>query len=199
MMTMPAPDERGFVIYSKKDVIRGHLNDAILLFFRESNISSVHTLAAAALEMLKSIAKKEGIAFGLDIERAVPTHLRGDFRKNASAPKNFFKHADRDADALYRFHSMLTEFELMQAEDAYGTVYGHITYPMSIFRLWFLNEVGKKSVVQVEEVAQQLAYVGISPENFTKQIALGFIMGKEGEEIPSPRDTRPRPTGFIPR
>lgn len=101
---MPLPDEKGFLVYSKRDVIRGHLNVAISLFFQEREISSVHTLTAAALEMLKSIGRKQGISFGLDIEQAIPDEGKKAYRQSMSRPKNFFKHADRDTEDVCRFH-----------------------------------------------------------------------------------------------
>lgn len=188
---MPNPDDKGFLIYSKRDVIRGHLNNAIFLFFQEKEISSVHTLTAAALEMLKSIAGKSGISFGLDLEQAVPAEGRKGFRQFVNRPKNFFKHADRDADDICRFHPDSTFIELMQAEDAYGTIYGQITYPMQIFRLWMLNEAGKKGVLVVDEVQQQLTAAGQTPESFTKKIASQMIHGREQVEFDCvpPRNT----------
>jgi hypothetical protein len=103
---------------SKFDAIRSQLDAAIELFFTSENIVATHTLAAAAYNALKDIAKKEG-AIHPFLKTIYIQSLPEDEQRRTirylNDPENFFKHADKDPGDTLTFNPELTEILLMDA------------------------------------------------------------------------------------
>ena len=87
---------------SKLDGARRHLDEAIKLFFEDRDPLVVHTLAAAAQGTLRDVAKATG-AERLSIlhdHPGIPAEHRKTWINSINAPRNFFKHADKDHEVL---------------------------------------------------------------------------------------------------
>jgi hypothetical protein len=106
------------VSFTKLDAIRAQLSAAIEMFFTSENIVATHTLAAAAYNALKDIAKHEGAEHPF-LKNEYLQSLTGEERtrtiKLLNEPENFFKHADRDPNAAIQFNPELTELFLVDA------------------------------------------------------------------------------------
>ncbi|HEY5237466.1 MAG TPA: hypothetical protein VIJ62_03730 [Rhizomicrobium sp.] len=84
---------------SKIDAARRQLDCAIELWFLDKDPVSIHTLAAAAYQIIHDINKKRGSPRELLYDTAM---IKDEYRKKFVAlmkrPVNFFKHADTDPD-----------------------------------------------------------------------------------------------------
>jgi hypothetical protein len=86
---------------TKLDAARRQLETAISLLFAGGDAISTHTLAYAAFGILKDIAAHRGAKNVLAIAEALASAgKKGEFWKGFNRAGNFFKHADRDPDAL---------------------------------------------------------------------------------------------------
>lgn len=103
---------------TKLEVARDQLDAAIELFFLSDNAIAVHTLTAAAYNVLRDIAKHDGSDFPFIKTEFIATLKDSERSKIVAflnAPENFFKHADRDPDEVLEFDPQLTELMLMDA------------------------------------------------------------------------------------
>jgi O-acetylhomoserine/O-acetylserine sulfhydrylase-like pyridoxal-dependent enzyme len=103
---------------TKFDAIRAQLDAAIELFFTSDNVVATHTLAAAAYNALKDIAKREGAEHPFiktEYLQSLPDEERDRAHKLLHEPENFFKHADRDPTGEISFNAELTELLLIDA------------------------------------------------------------------------------------
>jgi hypothetical protein len=96
---------------TKLDAARRQLHTAIALWFTNGDPVSIHTLAAAAYEIIHIVTKKrmptrqrllfDSLSFTDDERKPINNKLR--------SFANFFKHADKDADAILRFNPSISE------------------------------------------------------------------------------------------
>jgi hypothetical protein len=92
---------------SKIDAARRQLECAIRLYFGSSDAIAIHTLAAAARNMLIDLcihrgAKSDIFRDGL-VERYVKPEHHATVRARYRRAENFSEHADRDPDGLLSF------------------------------------------------------------------------------------------------
>jgi hypothetical protein len=123
---------------SKLDVSKRQLETAIGLFFRDGDPVSIHALARAAHEILEALCKKQGVSSiligGLEVVRE---DMRDEFRRALNAPRNFFKHADRDANETITFNPGSSEVFLWDACRLYQLLTTERTKDMFIYTMWF--------------------------------------------------------------
>lgn len=156
---------------NKFDAIQAQLDAAVELFFLSDNLIATHTLAAAAYNALRDIAKKQKeehpflkrgfLETFSDSERSrVISFLNG--------PENFFKHAEKDYDNTIDFDAELTEILLMDAM-AYFRDKPHLQPKRyDVFRLW----VG---VIRKETIPDE------NLRNFVEALALNMRAKGKGE------------------
>jgi hypothetical protein len=106
---------------SKLDAARRQLETAVTLYFHEADPVSIHTLAAAAYDVLRDLCRARGTA--LMIKDWVADYVKPEFvreiRDALNASQNFLKHADRDSDAILALEPGQAEFLLLDACWAY--------------------------------------------------------------------------------
>jgi hypothetical protein len=86
---------------TKLDAARRQLETAIHLLFSGGDAISTHTLSYAAFGILKDVASHRGKTQVLDTAEALASAgKKGEFWKGFNRAGNFFKHADRDPDAV---------------------------------------------------------------------------------------------------
>lgn len=123
---------------SKLDAARRQLETAILLYFNEADPVSIHTLAAAAHEILRNLGAMTSSPMLLERSmEQLPPELRDAIQKGMRIPQNFFKHADRDADELLDFAPGLTELALLDAIVKYMELTGEQTLLLRAYEKWF--------------------------------------------------------------
>jgi hypothetical protein len=100
---------------TKLDVAKRQLETAILLYFNNSDPVSIHTLAAAAYNILRTLNKNVGDIMLKDCGQFLNAEQQKEFHRCVNEAENFFKHADRDADKSYKFKPESTEAMLVEA------------------------------------------------------------------------------------
>jgi len=130
---MAIPRLQGKLQVTKLDAAKRQLETAIRLWFHSGDPVSIHTLAAAARQVLVDInTKREGEPMGAD-----RPEIRPEARKRAHAvfakAENFFKHADRDSDATLTFTPEATRFYILEAADRYIELAGEQPHALRAF------------------------------------------------------------------
>lgn len=113
---MKAPE---FPAAGKLEAARRQLETAALLYFNDRDPISIHTLVAAAYQILEDLASKRGqkmliehsmvIGLGDELAKEVRMYMR--------KPQNYFKHADQSDEPEIEYSPGLSELMLL---DAYG-------------------------------------------------------------------------------
>jgi hypothetical protein len=100
---------------SKLDAARRQLETAITLWFNGDDPVSIHTLAFATYEIIHTISKKRDpnrrdLLFDtLNVKDEYRSEFNIFIKKNA----NFFKHGDKDGEAVIEFRPVLTDLFLL--------------------------------------------------------------------------------------
>jgi hypothetical protein len=123
---------------SKTDAAKRQLEAAIRLWFYDGDPVSIHTLAAAAHQVVHDLGRARGITAKL---RELP-NVRPEFKKRMhdalARAENFFKHADHDPDALLQFKPITTSYFLIDAVLTYELLTGESSPVMRTFRMWIM-------------------------------------------------------------
>jgi hypothetical protein len=123
------------MLVTKIDAARRQLEAAIELYFAGRDPVAVHTLAAAAEGVLAGLLEGLGRPNEL-LQQIMPEHRKMVLRKMREA-QNFFKHADRDADAVLEFEPDSTEVVLFMACRSHAELAKNTT-PMVCMTWWML-------------------------------------------------------------
>ena len=123
---------------TKIDAARRQLETAIVLYFREADPVSIHTLACAAYEILLTLNRtSNGAPMIKDwIVDMVGPELSGEFRRFINMAQNFFKHADKDTHAVLDFSPAATDVLMLDACWAYRRVAGELLPILATFEIW---------------------------------------------------------------
>jgi hypothetical protein len=119
---------------SKLDAARRQLDAAIDLYFAEGDEIAIHTLAAAAYELVNTLRTKRGLPD--EITAMILPEYRKEFEQRWRKAQNFFKHADKDADSVLEFEPHQTEIRLFMASLWYLAL-ARRTESMNAFQIWF--------------------------------------------------------------
>ena len=141
------------VLVTKLDAARRQLETSLRLYFTDGDVVSIHTLAAAAGQILEDLNKKHGgpEMFLRDtfVARFRPEHQR-QIRNTLAAPENFLKHADRDPSETLTLRPGHTELLLMEATYAYQNLTQELPPLFGAFRAWFFLVPGASLVMPAE-------------------------------------------------
>jgi hypothetical protein len=159
---------------TKIDAIQRQLKTAILLFLEDGDAVSIHTLTAAALQVAMDLGAKAGLAgFVKDLEFIKPEKHEF-FRKVVNSAENFFKHADRDPEAVLEFYPAATPLYLADAAALYGKLGGPEFPALQVFHVWFM--LNYPDVLQdgvIKEKALEL--VSSDPSLKDRRVALDLL------------------------
>lgn len=97
---------------SKLDAAKRQLEIAIRLYFSYGDPVSIHTLASASYNIIRDITLHRGETMFIkdDVLDFVKDEYREELRRKFNEAENFFKHADRDHDAVLDFRLVNTDF-----------------------------------------------------------------------------------------
>lgn len=127
------------LIISKWDAARRQLETAILLYFNESDPIAIHTLTAAAYNVIRDINENQsGTPMFIkrsDIVR--PEHVE-EVRAKLNEVENFLKHADNDPDGVLKFKPAATEYLILDACLKYHELAGETVFIFGVFVSWFI-------------------------------------------------------------
>jgi hypothetical protein len=122
---------------SKLDAAKRQLETAIRLFFKEEDPVSVHTLSAAAYDILHPLCKSKGIKEFVKNTEMIRKERRKEYLRMINSTQNFFKHGARDKDQIHHFHYEATPFFIWDACNMYFQLTGERPKELSIFNIWF--------------------------------------------------------------
>lgn len=130
-----------FETVTKLEVAERQLRVAIRMFFERRDMIAVHTLAAAALDILRQLSRPAGYKSVFDlVDDVVIPEKRTELRKIMRAAQNFFKHAGKDATDKFNFYFEATKFDLIDASRLLVLITGHHARETAAFTLWFLGK-----------------------------------------------------------
>jgi hypothetical protein len=130
---------------SKIEGARRQILTAIRLYFNDSDIVSVHTLATAAYAITKDIC--DGSESNPDsmlkmIEKTIKPEYRETamkrLRNKMSETANFLKHAERDPNAMHDLKTEQTEVMLLLAVEQYKALTQDFCPEIRVFYWWFV-------------------------------------------------------------
>ncbi len=118
------------------------LEMAIRLFLSSEDSVCIHTLTAAAHQILRDLSKVQGKESAIKdkmLEMVVPEKKK-EIRDMMNKAENFFKHADRDPDQLLKFYLEQTDFLLWDVCAMYQALSGEIRPLMYIYYAWYFSK-----------------------------------------------------------
>ena len=87
---------------TKLDAAKRQLESAILLYFNGGDPVSIHTLSAAAYNIVRDInSSRTGEMMVKDLWKFLSADLAKEFKQHINKAEKFFKHADKDPKGLY--------------------------------------------------------------------------------------------------
>ena len=155
----------------KSEVARRQLITAIELFFHDKDAVSAHTLSQAAHEILDELCVKAGLQRGVVSEglKNLDDTTRKKYRDQINEAKNYFKHADRDADCVLEWDPEVAIHFIIDAVSLYKRLSnGKSTCEMFIFSFWYratypqLFDIDESMDTQFKEASELFSQVSRS-------------------------------------
>jgi len=158
-----------FESVTKLECAERQLRVAIRLFFERRDLIAVHSLTAAAQEVVRQLAKPRGFKGIYEhADELIRPEKKKEFIERIRAPQNFFKHASKDSNQKLKFHYEVTKFLLFDAVLLCSSLKGP-PYPpeFSAFIGWFMHKYPKvfKDDGGIMSVAKQMVK-GIDFDDF---------------------------------
>lgn len=155
--------------YSKLDVAKSQLEEAIKLFFEQRDPVSVHTLLSASHQIMRDIAKANGIQYHCIIEKLI-NQANQNLKQSYSAvfkPRNFFKHADKDSNVELLFDGLENELWLVDACVLYGQVIKKESNSVMSYWSWYiLKNPDIQSAVHVPDLVRLSELLNIDVNDY---------------------------------
>ena len=122
---------------SKLDTAKRQLIVAIRMFFERKDLIAIHTLAAASQGILIDLAKTKDIKSLLIDCEIIRAEKRDEVNQMFREAQNFFKHADRDPESLFKYYPDITSFFLFDACQLYEKLINSKIPETKVFCGWF--------------------------------------------------------------
>ena len=126
---------------SKLDAARRQLLTAIRLYFNHGDIVSMHTLAAAAFKITQNICDSSSDlpdSLTAWVDELIKPEYKKIFWSKHHSTANFFKHAERDPDAVHDFYPDEMENILFFAVYQYRSLTGEWSPEIRLFSTWYM-------------------------------------------------------------
>ena len=135
---MAAPSlHKQTVQVSKLDAARRQLDTAIRLFFREGDAVSIHTLTAAAHQLLHDLSNGMPGKSTIRNPDFVKPGKEKIYLKALASYENFFKHADTDPKDVLSFNPEATESFMADSVRCYYSMTQENVPTFRAFHVWF--------------------------------------------------------------
>jgi hypothetical protein len=126
---------------SKLDAAKRQLETVVRLYFSNGDPVSIHTLTAAAYNVIRDLnAKRGGKPLFMkeeSLHRIKEGHQQ-EFRRILNQAENFFKHADRDHEETLDFNPDQSEFLILEACSVYHRMSGEFPPLFKLYQTWFV-------------------------------------------------------------
>lgn len=121
----------------KLDAAKRQLTVAIRLFFNHADPVAIHTLVAAAYQILYDLSKGRGVIGVVKGNPNVRKDKRAEWERIVNQAQNFFKHADRDPLGKFDFEPEITQFFLFDAVSLYVQMTNQPFLEGTVYLSWF--------------------------------------------------------------
>jgi hypothetical protein len=145
---------------SKLDAAKEEIETAIYLYFhRETDVVSIHTLASAALKIVRNISDATGkesvLTQGVDV--LIKPEGKSLFWTKFHESANYFKHAERDFDKSHLFNPEINEYVIFFAVQYFRALTNSLSRKMREFEIWFMIKHPNLIIAdKIREVALQV-------------------------------------------
>jgi hypothetical protein len=164
---------------SKTDAAKRQLEAAIRLWFFDGDPVSIHTLAAAAHQLVHDLGKARGMGTILRDLPDVRPEFKKEMRAAIASDENFFKHADRDPEALLDFKPVTTTYMLGDAVFTYEALTSERPPVLRAFQMWMMiqnpelikKELREHWLAQLKGIQPLLSHIS-KQEFFTHYVTL---------------------------
>lgn len=144
---------------TKLEAAKRQLESAILLYFNNCDPVSIHTLSAAAYNILRALNKnRSGDLMLKDYGQFLNDEQRRSFYQQVNEAENFFKHADKDPDESYTLNPESAEAMLAEASRKYIELTEEYPPYLNLFLIWF--------IVQHKDMFKELSVIARVLESF---------------------------------
>lgn len=126
---------------SKLDAAKRQLETVIRLYFSNGDPVSIHTLTAAAYNIIRDVNIKRGGGPMLVKDQMfdyVKPEYKEILKQKLSEAENFFKHADRDHEATLKFNLVQTEIQILDACSQYYKLTSEFPPLFQIYQGWYM-------------------------------------------------------------
>jgi hypothetical protein len=126
------------IAVSKLDAAKRQLDCGISLWAADKDAVSIHTLTGAAHEIVSDLNKKRGNKHPLFDADFVKDEYREEFRKLMRKDIMFFKHADRDPDAVIEFAPLASMMYMSLTIHMLRTLGESLSDIQLVFHMWLM-------------------------------------------------------------
>lgn len=172
---MPAPH----IYISKLDAAKRQLDVAINLFFKNGDPVSIHTLSAAAYDVLIGLGKAAKVVeLGIkDTELYIKEGHQKEYLAILNKAQNFFKHSDKDPKETIEFSPESTVFFLLSAVKLYMDLTKEKPNNMVVYAHWCV--LMYPTLLKDEHKKEYEYYRGqLNPANRSKFLDLIHVLDK---------------------
>jgi hypothetical protein len=131
-----APYTTASIKITKMDAVHRQINAAIRMWFANEDPVAIHTVVAAAHELLHTLFKRAGFKGMLFDSPAIKDKSRAEFAKAVKRPATFFKHSQRDPDAILEFDPAVNGLLLMYCARGLDQMNERKTIELVAFGWW---------------------------------------------------------------
>lgn len=161
-------------VITKLEAAGRQLDTAIRLFFGNGDAVSIHSLAVAAANVFADVAEHMNAGVSWRTRARDDSHLSMMKLKAVMHEEwNFFKHADRDPNAMLNFNEHLSEDFMFMAVLDCGDLH-FTTCSMQAFQIWYIAAHPERFSTDEPVFADAMnALPGLSGLSRPQQIQLG--------------------------
>ena len=125
------------MVLTKFEVAERQLLQAIHMYFKNEDEISIHTLSESASQVLRDIGKKFEAVSLLRDSNLIRKDKKKEWFKIINQSKNFFKHADNDAESTHEFDPIINDFSLFDGVSLYQQIKKKHAPETIVFQTWF--------------------------------------------------------------
>ena len=165
---------------TKLEAAERQLRVSIRLLFERRDLVAVHTLAAAAQEVLRDLGRPLGFKSIFKGSEIIRPEYRKEFDQLFNRAQNFLKHADRDRDDELKFYYEATKFYLLDAALLYNHITGRQFPEITGLFVWFSVKFPDLLVDgPFKHRIAALSSEGVNPDDFQLLLVAIDLYGKK--------------------
>jgi len=152
------------IVLSKLDAAKRQLETVIRFYFSNGDPVSIHTLTAAAYNVIHDVNEKR-CGTPMLVKDQIIDHVKPEyqkmFRDKLNKAENFFKHADRDHKTTLDFNPDQSEILILDACSQYYKLTGEFPPLFLIYRGWFM--ANDPNLFNLPEEQKRLFATSVTP------------------------------------